>query len=153
MIVQKALTPGSPGVMKVAEKNGVHYDTLRRWLKSYGNPIYMDDTKARPENWSPEQKLNTIIKTASMKENELGEFLRRNGLHSSTLEEWKQAFLLGVRSVGRPQKDPEIYNLRKKEQELERELRRKDKALAEMAARVILLKKSQEIFGGTEDDE
>ena len=93
VIIQKALIPGAPSLMKVAQKNGIHYDTLRRWVSSYGKIISMDDNKANPMKWSPEQKLNTLIKASSMKENELGEFLRKNGLHSSTLEEWKEAFL------------------------------------------------------------
>ena len=55
--------------------------------------------------------------------------------------------------MGRPKLDPELVELRAKEKELSRDLKRKDKALAEMAARIVLLKKSNLFFGGTEDDE
>ena len=62
-------------------------------------------------------------------------------------------FFDSQKSVGRPKLDPEIVTLRKQKKDLERELRRKDKAMEELSARVILLKKSHEIFGVKEDDE
>jgi transposase-like protein len=104
-------------------------------------------------DWTPEKKLQVIAQTLNMNENELGEFLRANGLHSTDLEEWKQNFYGSQKTVGRPKLDPELVELRAKEKELSRDLKRKDKALAEMSARIILLKKSNLLFGGTEDDE
>jgi hypothetical protein len=88
-----------------------------------------------------------------MNEKQLGEFLRSNGLHSSDLEQWKQDFYSTQQSLGRPRLDPELVELRAKEKELSRDLKRKDKALAEMAARIILIKKSQLLFGVNEEDE
>jgi hypothetical protein len=57
------------------------------------------------------------------------------------------------RSAGRPKIDPELVELRAREKELSKDLKRKDRALAEMSARVILLKKSRLLFGETEEDE
>ncbi|MDO9181157.1 MAG: hypothetical protein Q7U04_02050 [Bacteriovorax sp.] len=88
-----------------------------------------------------------------MSENELGEFLRANGLHTSDIDQWKQDIYSSLKAPGRPRIDPEIVQLRNKEKELSKDLRRKDRALAEMSARVILLKKSRAIFGELEDDE
>jgi hypothetical protein len=93
------------------------------------------------------------MKTFSMSENELGEFLRTNGLHSTDIEQWKQDFYSAQRPTGRPKVDPELMELRSKEKELSRDLKRKNKALAEMSARVILLKKSHLLFGVNEEDE
>ena len=107
----------------------------------------------KSKEWSPEAKLEAISKTAAMSENELGEFLRANGLHSTEIEEWKQDIYSLQRPVGRPKLDPELVELRAKEKELSRDLKRKDKALAEMAARIILIKKSQLLFGVNEEDE
>jgi transposase len=56
-------------------------------------------------------------------------------------------------SPGRPKKDSEVVELKHKEKRLEKELHRKDRALAEMAARIILLKKSRLIWGDAEEDE
>ena len=59
----------------------------------------------------------------------------------------------GMKVVGRPKLDTEVAKLKTKEKELQRDLRRKEKALAEMAARVILLKKTQLLFADDEEDE
>lgn len=111
------------------------------------------DTKNKATNWTPEQKLQAIIETSNLDEHQLGEYLRKHGLHSSTIEEWKQIIFNGLKPVGRPKKDPEVVELRNKEKKLKKELNRKNKALAEISARVVLLKKSQEIFGEEEEDE
>ena len=104
-------------------------------------------------DWTPEQKLEAIAKTYSMNEDELGEYLRANGLYSSDLESFKSDALNGFKSKGRPKLDPEVTKLRKQNNELSRNIKKKDKALAEYSARVILLKKSHEIWGEPEDDE
>lgn len=135
--------------METAEKNGIHHTSIRNWIKSYASTSGMK----KSNDWTPEKKLEVIIKTAAMTENQRGEFLRSNGLHSSELEQWKQDFYSSQQAAGRPRVDPEVIKLRNKEKELSKDLRRKDRALAEMSARVILLKKNHLIFGETEDDE
>lgn len=113
----------------------------------------MKKSQSQSDSWGPERRLQAIIETSSMSERDLGEYLRKNGIHSSDLEEWKKNFIEAQKGAGRPRKDPEVYESRKREKALERELNRKDKALAEMSARVILLKKSHKIFGDREDEE
>ena len=90
-----------------------------------------------------------------MDEQELGEYLRSNGMHSSDLQSFRDDFIDSKKKDkrGRPALDPEIHNLRKEVKSLNSNLKRKDAALAEYSARVILLKKSHEIWGTNEDDE
>lgn len=88
-----------------------------------------------------------------MSEHELGEYLRATGLHSKEIEEWKQDIYSSQKSAGRPWTDPELKELRNDKKTLEKDLKRKDRALAEMSARVILLKKSHLLWGEPEDDE
>lgn len=148
-LVQKIATPGGPSIMQMSEKLGVPHVTIRNWIKLHGNSNDMKKTK----EWSAEQRLEALIKTAAMSEGDRGEYLRANGLHSADLEAWKQDFYSSQRAAGRPKLDRELVQLRSKEKELSKDLRRKDRALAEMSARVILLKKSRAIFGESEDDE
>lgn len=148
-IIKKITTPGGPTIMQMSEKTGIHHTSIRNWVKSCGNRSGMTKSK----EWTPEKKLQAIAHTLSMSEKELGEFLRSNGLHSSDLEQWKQDFYSSQQTVGRPRNDRELNQLRTKEKELSKDLRRKDRALAEMSARVILLKKSHAIFGEPEEDE
>lgn len=108
----------------------------------------------KSKEWTPEAKLKAIAESLTMTENQLGEYLRANGLHSTDLEEWKQDFYSSQKGPGRPRIDPELAELRSKEKELTKDLKRKDKALAEMSARIILLKKSRHLlWGEPEDDE
>ncbi len=74
--------------MQMSEKLGLHHTSIRTWMKLHANPSSMKKSK----EWTPEAKLEAIIKTAPMNDNELGEFLRTNGLHSAELDQWKQDF-------------------------------------------------------------
>ena len=147
--VQKICKPGGPTIMQISKELGIHHVTIRNWMKFHANISNMK----KSDDWTPEKKLQAIAQTLNMNENELGEFLRANGLHSTDLEEWKQNFYGSQRPVGRPKLDPELVELRAEKKSLSSDLKRKDKALAEMSARIILLKKSNLLFGGTEDDE
>jgi transposase-like protein len=106
-----------------------------------------------PRQWSAEEKLRIVLEAAALSDAELGEFLRRNGLHTAQLEDWRglvteaaQAALAGPKR--RAKKSPEARRIK----ELEKELRRKEKALAEVAALLALKKKAQEIWGDADDD-
>ena len=143
------MMPGGPTIMQIAEKNGLHHSSVRNWIKIYANHSSMKKSK----EWSPERKLMAVAQSLTMTENEIGEFLRSNGLHTNELEEWKQLFYSSLKPVGRPKLDPELVELRADKKVLEKDLKRKDKALAEMSARVILLKKSHLLFGVNEEDE
>jgi transposase-like protein len=152
MALQKLMLNNS-SIAKTASIIGIPTSTLFCWKRDSCREIDIKKTKDKSKHWTPEQKLGAIIKTANMPENELGEYLRKNGLYSATLQEWKEQLLSGFKAVGRPKTDPELSKLQQREKDLTRDLNRKNKALAEMAARIVLLKKSQEILGVREDDE
>lgn len=148
-LILKSLQPGGPSLAQLAKEHQIPKTTLYSWKKKYANPSSMSKDK----KWSPEKKLEVIIQTSSMTETEAGEFLRKNGLHSAELDQWKADFYSSQKGPGRPRKDPELTKLQLSEKVLKKDLRRKEKALAEMSARVVLLKKSHEIWGLPEDDE
>ena len=94
----------------------------------------------RPQDWTAPEKLQAVIEAAGFPEAELGSFLRRQGLHEAQLQQWRQQVLAGLeQGLSRSSKKstPEVRRLR----ELERELARKDKALAETAALLVLKKR------------
>ncbi len=148
-LILKSLQPSGPSLVQLAEEYQIPYSTIYGWKQKYANHSSMSKDK----KWSPEKKLEVINKTFSMNETEVGEFLRKNGFHSSDLEQWKNDIYVSLRGPGRPKKDPELAKLQQSEKALKKDLRRKEKALAEMSARVVLLKKSHEIWGLPEDDE
>ena len=78
----------------------------------------------------------------------LGEFLRREGVHEADLAEWRNAALV---ALGPRSKTPAVSGDARRVRELERELLRKDKALAETAALLVLKKKVQDYWGDEDD--
>ena len=111
-------------------------------------------SKVKSKNtWSPEEKLEAIINQKVMSENEFGEYLRANGLHSVDVDNFKTEYLELLSTKKENKQNSEILDLRKEKKELERDISRKDKALAEMSARIVLLKKSHLLWGAPEEDE
>ena len=153
--VEKSYSSTGISVNRLSKEIGIPESTLRDWRKKYSIGNIMKESKKDKLSidWTPEEKFQAVIETTSMSEHELGEYLRKNGLHSSDIESWKAECLDCFKTVGRPSIPKEVKVLRKEKKVLEIDLNRKDKALAEMAARIIFLKKSHLIFGGSEEDE
>jgi len=102
--------------------------------------------KKRKKLWSAEKKFETILLTAPMNEAGKSGYCRKHGIYPAQLKEWKEDCLTGCRNA--PDKKY-IKEAKEKEQKykrktmaLEKELRRKEKALAEAAALFVLKKKS-----------
>lgn len=153
-MVQRMLGPRGMSANALAAEIGVHQSTLSRWVRAAESTIpFVSETKRekdqgaarRPEDWTPAERLQAVIEAASLSDEELGAFLRRSGLHEATLAEWRAAALdaLGARKPS--------ANERKRVRELERELKRKDRALAEAAALLVLQKKVQAIWGDEDE--
>jgi transposase len=99
----------------------------------------MTSSKTLPKSRTPEEKLRLVLSAAALEGDELGAFLRREGIHEVELRDWRKAMLEGL-SGGRA---APLSTERKSIKKLEKELRRKDRALAEVAALVVLKKKAQ----------
>jgi len=109
---------------------------------------------SNPENWSGKNKLAVVIETAALNEQELSAYCREKGLYVEQVRRWREAAETGA-TMERPlsaQERREWQSDRKKSRRLEKDLRRKDKALAEAAALLVLQKKAREIWGDNEDD-
>lgn len=156
-MVQKLCTPGGPSAYRLAQETGISQGSLLGWKKEFGSTKKLSKKNRRPQDWDAEEKLKAVLEAKGLDEPALGEFLRKSGLHTHDLEEWeKEIFDLVVESKkkrGRPRKDPELVAAEGENKMLKRDLRRKEKALAEQTAIVILQKKAQEIWGTDEDDE
>ena len=125
---------------------------LQEELTSY--PLSINNmTAKRPSNLKPEEKLKIVNEAASLSDEQLGAFLRSKGIHETHLEQWRLQMLGGL---GKTEKKPKTNSTETKRikriRELEKELKRKDKALAETAALLVLKKKVQEIWGDEDDN-
>ena len=153
--VQKALSSKTLSISGTARQLGIPSTTFFQWKNKYANSSVMKKTSNTISalDWTAEEKLDAIINTSKMSENEFGEYLRLNGLNSCDLEAFKKDYIANATPRGRPRLDPEVVQLRSDNKELKRDLNKKDRALAEMSARVILLKKSRLLWGDPEDEE
>jgi transposase len=109
--------------------------------------------KRRPQDWSDDEKITAVIESMPLTDEQLGGFLRQRGLYRATLDEWRESMLRGARAElgGHAAKKAEAAEA-KRVRELERELSRKDKALAEMGALLVLQKKTRSLLGVADDD-
>jgi transposase len=100
------------------------------------------------------EKMRIVMAAAALPADELGAFLRREGVHEAELEQWRAAVLDAGQAAleGGASRGATRSLDGKRIKELERELRRKDKALAEAAALLVLQKKVREIWGDGDDD-
>ena len=152
--VQKFHSRGARPVGQIAQELGVSTYSLYQWSKRYGKSWGMKKTERRPQDWSAEEKLKAVIEFENLAPEKQGELLRREGLHSEHMVSWKgimHAALQPGESVGAKQRGERVEDKRKIK-ELERELHRKDKALAETAALLILKKKADLIWGTGENE-
>ena len=93
-----------------------------------------------------------MIETATLNEYEFSIYCRERGLYVEQVDQWRAAAVSGQSKNHLSQKEREEFAaLKKRNRELEKELKRKEKALAEAAALLVLRKKAQAIWGGDED--
>lgn len=111
----------------------------------------MTNTPKSPKNWTPEQKLKAVFEASQLSDEDLGPFLRRKGLHETNLKQWRLEMLGGLKGSAMTKKSSKKFAEAKRIKELEKELSRKEKALAEAAALLILKKKAQAIWGDEDD--
>jgi len=138
----------------------MHQATLSRWKREAGSVTAMrDKTRTsspvsavgpRPKDRAAQEKLRILIQAGALSGEELGGFLRREGIHEADLERWRESSLEGL--SGSLVAKSEVDRASKKVRKLEHELHRKDKALAEAAALLVLQKKLRAMWEDGEDD-
>ncbi len=154
-MIQRMAGPERITANALSKEVGVAQPTLSRWLREGSLSEMTDKTpKQGRRTWTPAEKLRVVQQAAQLSDDELGVLLRREGVHASQLDEWTEAVksaslaALTPPKRSRAKKSPE----QKKIHALEKELNRKDRALAEVTAILALKKRVQEIWGDGDDD-
>jgi transposase-like protein len=150
------LPPNNAPLGRLSQEEGISRATLVKWrAEARAKGQFLPDAKAGPEGWTSTDKLAAVIETASMNEAELGEYGRRRGIYPEQLRVWRDACerandweRTATSRITRETKDDKT-----RIQQLERELARKEKALAEAAALMILRQKAEAIWGWEGEDE
>lgn len=155
-LVRRMLVPGGISTYALARETGINRNTLSRWRAEARSVGEMTDDEeqrpaCRPQDRTPQEKLALVLEAAALEDAELGGFLRREGVHEAQLAQWREvAQAAALEALRGPRKRREGKSAREKG--LERELRRKDKALAETAALLVLQGKVRALLGEEGND-
>lgn len=145
-IVARLLPPESTSVEHVSREVGVSAATLERWRAV----ALANGSSTGNQRWTAVARLQAVIITAAMDEAARSAWCREQGLYPAELDAWKQDAIAGLGDP-RAASAAEARQDRRRVRELERELHRKDKALAETAALLVLSKKLSAVFHQGED--
>jgi len=153
-VLKKMLPPNNMALRQLSRKEGISEATLHKWrTAARGKGRLLPDADTGPQGWSSRDKFAAVIETAAMNAADLAEYCRQRGVFPEQISAWRTAceeandrdYASSMR-LSRARRDE-----KKRNKVLERELARKEKALAEAAALLILRKKADAIWGGDED--
>jgi transposase len=154
-IVTRMMPPYNESVAQISKEESISEATLYKWRKEAreaGMPTPGNGLTS--EQWSSQDKFFIVMETFSMNELELAEYCRKKGLYREQIEAWKKACLQanGQAFDQAKQLNGELKEEKHRAKQLEKELQKKEKALAEAAALLLLRKKAQAIWGDEEDE-
>lgn len=146
--------PVNKTVKQVANETGITEVSLRTWREAASKKGECIPSGRASEDWSSAQKFHAVMESAPLNEEETSAYCRSRGILPEQLHQWRLACEQANEFSDGPSSDSgrvSSPDTRRHLKELERELRRKDAALAEAAALLVLRKKASAIWGTGED--
>lgn len=137
-------------IQSIANDLSISLQTLKTWMKK----TKVDSTRdlpsksKRPQDWRPEERLAALQKTYGLMGEDLNAWCRERGVFVHQLEQWQTDFCRHGSPTENREEARALQTLKAENHRLERELLRKDKALAEAAALLVLQKKFRALLGG-----
>lgn len=144
--------PQNLSVAEVSRRTGVSEPTLYGWrnrARATGRAVPGDGNNA--EDWKPEDKFAVVVETLGMAEAELAEHCRQKGLYVEQVRQWREACMQANAAGADRVSARSLAEERRRSRELEKELRRKERALAEAAALLVLSRKLEALRSKGED--
>jgi len=153
-IVAQMMPPENRSITLIMRETGLPKSTLEKWRKeARANGCATPADKQVAERWSTQDKFLIVVETASLSEAELAEYCRSKGLYAEQVRAWRDACMQANGGVAKEatRYQQELKQSLRKVKDLEKELQRKEAALAEAAALLVLRKKANAIWGDGED--
>jgi hypothetical protein len=149
-IKKRFQSPNPPRITELTAETGISITTLYSWRRETG---YTKPTTGSPHRRSADEKWRLITEAEGLSGEELGTFLRREGLYLTHLDQWKREALEALKPMSnkRKVKSKKERDVAKRIKQLEAELKRKDAALAEAAALLLLSKKAEALWAEEDD--
>lgn len=142
-MVRKLLLPGGKGAAELSLEIGVTPQTLYNWRDKFSHGSDAVSRKKSASGFSLAERAKSVLEYAKLPAADAGEWLRKKGLQSDHIELWEKE-LMARCDTGKNKEEVRI--LKNQNKHLERDLLKKDKALAELSAIIILQKKMAILF-------
>jgi len=154
-VLRKMMPPCNLTIKQLAEESSISEATLFNWRKQAREKgQLMPDANTGPQGWTARDKFAAVLEGASLNEIEIAEYCRKKGIYPEQLSQWRSACenandwdRESTRRLKAGRKED-----RRRIHQLESELNRKEKALAEAAVLLVLQKKAQAIWGNPEEE-
>lgn len=159
-VVRRMLASPELSIRELSQETGISTWSLYDWRKKAIQGKNSVSGKSKPSGKqssgsrrSAAQKVAVVAETAALNEAELAEYCRAKGLYPEEVRAWREAAEGAMNSALVPHKTMREARAadQKRIKELERELQRKERALAETAALLTLRKKAAAIWGEEEE--
>ena len=154
-VLRKMMPPHNRSISHLAKEEGISEQTLYNWRnEARRKGILLPDGENSQAGWTARDKFAEVLESESLNEEETAEYCRRKGIFPEQLVVWREACEAANdwdKQAGLKLKSEQKTN-RKRIKDLEKELQRKEKALAEAAALLVLQKKVQAIWEDPEDE-
>src|SRR3990167_1928360 len=139
-VLTKAFAPNAPSIVELAKEFNIPYSTIYTWTTGMLNKKKVTPVREpqRPQDKSAQAKLQAVIDTLGKTEAEQGAYCRQEGIYPAHLEGWKKQMLESLGASNTSKHKAEHLLIVKEMKDLKRDLHRKDKALAEVSALLIL---------------
>jgi transposase-like protein len=143
--LKKVFQRDQRSIREVAEEIQINYHTLKGWMKETvaKDALGMSKKEKRPDDWTLSERLTALQESHGLAGEALQAWCRERGVFAHQLVAWQEAFCAGA-----GEQRASLRALQAENQRLSRELARKEKALAEAAALLVLQKKFQALLGG-----
>lgn len=149
-IVKSIQPPENKPPTMVAKEERIPISTIYGWISKGRKKGLLIPNHNQPTNdgkWRTEDKFTIVLETYSLNEEELGIYCRKHGLYSTDIKQWRKTIEDSLETT-KPTQEEKEQNVKIKN--LQKELRYKEKALAEAAALLMLQKKVQAIWADQE---
>jgi transposase len=141
-MVDRMTGSGAVSATQLARETGIRQQTLSRWLLEARTVSAVAPRKRQTKPWTLDEKIRVLGEASGLTGEDLGKLLVREGLSLAELEQWRVALDDEARASG---------SAMRRIRQLERELARKEKALAEAAALLVLKKKVEDLWEDEDD--
>ena len=149
------IPPNNESIKSISDELGVSEQSLYKWRQKARTEGHATPGNGQiSERWNSEDKFLIVMETYSMNQAELAEYCRKKGLYKEQIDAWRVSCLnANTAELNQTKKlSHELKEERKRTSEIEKDLRKKEKALAEAAALLLLRKKARAIWGDQEDE-